>query len=214
VVSTQEGTALNTGQDFANWQDRNGLRRSDAAGIVYLRHAVSVSRLRSAETVHPRVAALAAVYEAGRFVSDDLDEVAETLGYADLCAAVPFSVVTGVSAATLRGWTTAHVNDRFVALPPHPAALRQPDRVLALACPVLPDHVELRRDGAGRWYRLADPVRTVVDTVRDDVRQGRFHAREVVNAAVDEGVSPEALLAYAARVGEHAVTKLNEYLDA
>lgn len=204
---------MENGLDFADWQDRNGLRRQDAAEVVCLKHASSVSRLRSADHIHRHVSKLAAQFEADRFVADDLDEVAETLGYADLCAEVPFSVITGVSAATLRGWTTAHVHDRFVALPPHPAKLRQPDRVIALACPVLPEHVELRKDGAGRFYRLADPLRTVVDAVRDDVRQGRFHVREIVNAAIDEGVKPADLRWLARRHGEEAVAKLEEYLD-
>lgn len=187
--------------EFNNWVKRNGLRNADAAEILFLT-PTSVSRLRNGnQAMTPRTQAMAEIYAAGGFVSDDIDVTAEVAELATTCAEVEMSVITGVTAAAMRGWTTASVHDRFIALPPHPAALKMPSNTHALACPLLPERVEVRKDIAGNWYRLADPVRTVVDAMRDDVRQVKFHVEEVVRAALDEGVKNEDILDFAKRQG-------------
>lgn len=192
-----------TKSDFVSWMERNGLRAADAAAILLLT-PTSVKRIKSgAQTLMPRTQALALAYEAPRVASDEgIDSQADLADLAETCGEVEFSVITGVTAAAMRGWTTASTHVRFVALPPRPARLRQPDGVFALTDPFPTLRVELRQDASGRTYRLADPVRTVVDAVRDAKRQVKFHVEEVVRAALYEGVSPQDLVSHAELYGE------------
>lgn len=201
-------------QDFAGWMARNGLRAADAAAVLFLT-PTSVKRIKSgAQTLMPRTQALALAFEATRKATDEgIDSQADFADLAETCDEVELSVVTGVTAAAMRGWTTASTHVRFVALPPQPARLRMPDGVFALADPHPADRVELRRDASGRAYRLADPVRTVVDAVRDSTRQVSFHVEEVVRSALEEGVSPQDLLDHAALYGDETLSAMHDRLS-
>lgn len=203
-----------TEADFAAWMDRNGLRAADAAAILFLT-PTSVKRIKSgAQTLTPRTQALALSFENQRMRFDEgIDSQADLADLAETCEEVEFSVVTGVTAAAMRGWTTASTHVRFVALPPQPARLRMPDGVFALPDPHLPLRVELRHDASGRSYRMADPVRTVVDAVRDAERQVNFHVEEVVGSALAEGISPQDLLEHAAIYGDETVAAMRTRLS-
>lgn len=197
---------------FADWMDRNGLRASDAANVLRLTRT-SVQRVKSgAQALHPLRQDLAVAFEERRTVSDDVDEMAATADLAETCAAVHMAVVTGVTAAAVRGWTSASTHDRYVVLPVRFAAMSVPDGVVTIGCPQLPNRVEIRTDVEGRPYRLADPVRTVVDMLRDDVRQGEFHAEEVIRAALSDGVSPDDIRLFAEPHGPEVEAKIDRYL--
>jgi len=204
-----------TKQEFADWMTRNGYRVKDAAERLGLT-PLSVKRMKAGtQAVTRQTAMLVEKDEAARLVTDaDVDMAATLADVADTCALVPFSVVTGVTAAVLRGWTTANVHVQFVALPPHPARFRMPgEEIVALPDPLLPERVELHRDRDGRWFRIADPVRTVVDAIRFDEEQVRFHVEEVVRSAVSAGVTVSDLLDFAAKHGPETVAKLEGYLE-
>jgi len=203
-----------TERDFAAWMERNGLRAADAAAILFLT-PTSVKRIKSgSQALLPRTQALALAFETQRMRSDEgIDSQADLADLAETCEDVELSVVTGVTAAAMRGWTTASTHVRFVALPPQPARLRMPDGVYALPDPHLPVRVELRHDASGRPYRMADPVRTVVDAVRDAERQVSFHVEEVVVSALAEGVAPQDLLDHAALYGGETVAAMRARLS-
>lgn len=199
--------------DFVAWMSRNGLTAAAAAEVLYLT-ATSVKRIRNgSQAILIRTQALAEDFEMRRTVVDpELDSQADVADVADTCRDIEFSVITGMTSAALRGWTTASTHVRFVALPPRPAKLRLPAGVFAVADRHLPRRVELHSDSSGRWFRLADPVRTVVDAVRDVDRQVAFHVEEVVRSAIDAGVKPDDLVRHAALYGSAVEADLQRWL--
>lgn len=201
-----------TATEFGEWIARNGLRVSDAEEILGLTGS-SVRRVKQGvQGVSAQVRKLCEAFETSRVVKDaDISMAADILELAALCAEVPFSVVSGTTAASMRGWTSASTHVRFVALPPHPATLSQPDPVIALATETLPERVEIHRDLSGRLFRLADPVRTVTDCIAHDVTVGQFEAEEVIRAALLDGVSVDDLKEFAQKEG--CLEKLESYLN-
>ncbi|PZQ14341.1 MAG: hypothetical protein DI565_13060 [Ancylobacter novellus] len=92
---------------------------------------------------------------------------AELLGLAKLCEADNSVVVTGLTAAALRGWTTAATHTRHVAVHPMGAGRLPKGTVALLDEDPLWRHQKLH-DSRGRLYRVADPVRTLVDLAASD----------------------------------------------
>lgn len=198
--------------DFLAWQTRNGLTKEQAAAIVEL-SPKSVQRIRTGtQGVGRWQQHLAEAFEASRRVSDDLDIMAAAMDLAVACEAAPLGVVTGVTSAALRGWSTAATHDRILAMPPHPAVLTQPGDVLAVACTLLPERVELRTDVDGRTYRLADPVRTLVDAAAGDVAQVRWHVQEAFNCAIADGVDLDDVREFADRRADGTREKVDAYI--
>lgn len=200
-------------EEFKNWIERNGLRTVDAADVLRL-SKTSVLRIKSgAQGLTRSIQALAELFEERRIVADHIDNMAASADLAEKCRDTVYGVVTGVSAAAMRGWTSASTNYWFMAMPgEHLANFEVPDTLETLACDQLPDRVEVRKDVDGNWYRLADPVRTVVDAVRDDTRQVKFHVEEIVRAAVEDGVSTKDMIAFAEKQGPEALARMNHYL--
>jgi hypothetical protein len=205
-----------TKEDFAAWIDRNGLQiRGDAERILFLK-ATSVSRIKAGtQTLTPRTQAIAEAFEASRTVEDDglISFEAAELGLADICESVPCSVVTALTAASLKGWGSSMPRVLFVARPPYYATRRTDnERIVSLSCPVLPDEVKIMRDRDGRPFRIASDERLVIDCVRHETLCGAFEVEEVVRAAVSDGVSPAALRKLAARYGDDVVAALDRHL--
>jgi hypothetical protein len=198
--------------DFLAWQTRNGLTKEQAALVIEL-SPKSVQRIRTGtQGVGRWQQHLAETFEANRRVSDDLDVMAAAMDLAVACEAAPFGIVTGITSAALRGWSTATAHDRILAMPPHPAALTQPENVIAVACTLLPEHVELRTDVDGRTYRLADPVRTLVDAAAADVVQVRWHVQEAFSCAIADGVDLGEVRAFADRRADGTRERVDAYI--
>jgi hypothetical protein len=208
--------AIKTKEDFAAWIDRNGVQiRGDCERILFLK-ATSVSRIKAGtQTLTPRTAAIAEAFEAARTVDDDglIAFEAEALGLADICESIPCSVVTALTAASLKGWGTSMPRVLFIVRPTYYATRKLAnERIIPLSCPFLPEEVKIMHDRDGRPFRIASDERIVIDCVRHEVICGKFETEEVVRAAVADGVSPAALRKLAARYGEDVVAVLDRYL--
>lgn len=143
-----------------------------------------------------------------------IDSQAAILELAETCKQIPHGVITGMTSASIRGWTTANTFVRIVALPPNLTNTALPKDIVPIPCPLLPQRVELRTDQDGGSYRLADPVRTVADAIRYDSEQVQFHVEEVVRAALDDGVRADDVLEFVT-LGEvpEFITKAEYYLS-
>ncbi|WP_315922416.1 hypothetical protein [Mesorhizobium sp. SP-1A] len=202
-----------TKEDFNGWMDRNGLTYVEACEVLNLSIDDVCHLMDGTKPVWAEDQERAERFEASRFVSDDIDMAAALAELSNTCKLCPQGVITGVSAAALRGWTTANTHVYFVALLPEYVGKPLPSNVVPVVTDNILDRVEVRKDVEGGWYRLADPVRTVVDAVRDDVSQDRFSVEELVREAIAEGVDRAELLDFAQKQGEQAVERLNFYLS-
>jgi hypothetical protein len=204
--------------DFINWMNRNGLTHDDVACVFNqhpLTNDLTASNVRDildgTAPLWEEYEASARRFEAERLVSDDVDMTAAIAELSDKCQTVPQGVITGITAGSLRGWTSANTIVYFVATKSENVAKDYPSNIIPIACDNIMDRVEVRQDSDGNWYRLADPVRMVIDAIRYDVEQDRFSVEELFREAIAEGVRRDELCEFAKRQGDVAVTKLNYY---
>lgn len=209
-----------TRADFVSWMNRNGLTHDDVA-VVFNQHPLTDDLtaddvreiLEGDKPVWEEYEASARRYEANRLVSDDVDMSAAISELSEKCKSVPQGVITGITAGSLRGWTTANTFVYFVATKPENVTKDYPSNIVPIACDNILDRVEIRQDVDGNWYRLADPVRMVVDAVRFDVEQDRFSVEELFREAIAEGVDRDELYEFARKQGAQAVEKLDYYFS-
>lgn len=204
--------------DFINWMSRNGLTHDDVAS-VFNQHPLTNDLtafdardiLDGNAPLWEEYEACARRFEAERIVADEVDITASIAELADKCNTVPQGVITGITAGSLRGWTSANTFVYFVATKPEHLTKDYPANIVPIACDDILDRVEVRQDSDGNWYRLADPVRMVIDAIHFDVEQDRFSVEELFREAIAEGVSRDELYEFANKQGETAVKKLDYY---
>lgn len=207
-----------TKSDFEVWMSRNGLDVNDVVRILNehtLTSEISYTEINSIlhgdEPIREEYTAIAKKFETSRFVSDEIDSTATFVELSDKCDVVPRGVITGLSAGVMRGWTSATTYVYYVATTPSEVGKEYPKDIIAVPCENLTERVQVRKDAEGNWYRLADPVRMVVDAAR--LEYDEFSVEELVREALAEGISRDELYQFAHKQGEKAVEKLGFYLS-
>jgi hypothetical protein len=159
--------------NFRDWMSRCGLSKKQAAAVLGVTE-IMIRRNRNGQTaVKDDVALKAMAYVDGSITTKGpdgelLDSTATLSEIAALCAEFEYSVVTGLTSAILRGWTSANIGQFRQLRQPvrRPTAtvwndLRlewMPTETLDLI-----EDVECRLDQDGRPYRIASIERTLVD---------------------------------------------------
>jgi hypothetical protein len=172
--------------DFDGFLRRTGLSYKNAAVVLGVSE-ITVQRGRTGKFgVKNDVAEKAVAWEASTRTTvgkdgDALDNVADQMELASLCAALPHAFVTGLTAAIARGWTSAVSNGfRHVC---QPVRMKMPDQVdgFDLEWTTTDDllwGIECRQDSEGNPYRIASIERILVDMIDNEGLYGE--------AAIDE----------------------------
>lgn len=185
--------------DFTRWLSAAGLSAPQAAAVLGISER-SVKRIRTEDVgVKDGIAERAQAWIQSTRVTTgtdalNLDSVAATMGFADVCAALPLAHITCLTSAIARGWTAANSNGiRQVA---QPDRMRQPEnfedyRIEWYSTVDLPWGVECRIDADGRPYRIASPERTLIEiSVHSEYAANPDEVSEVYQCAVDLSETP------------------------
>lgn len=211
--------------DFTRWLSAAGLSAPQAAAVLGISER-SVKRIRTEDVgVKDGIAQRAQEWIRSTRVTTgtdalNLDSVAATMGFADVCAALPLAHITGMTSAIARGWTSA--NSDGVYQVSQLERMTQPKtvdvyRLEWLPTTDLPWGVECRIDADGRPYRIASAERTVIELAAHV--QYSFTIDEVAEAtqgAVDLSETPPDMqdVYRRARLRDPSIaTRIWEYLS-
>jgi hypothetical protein len=162
-----------TEEEFGDWMSRCGLSTKQASAILGVSESTVIRNRNGQTAVKDDVARRAMAYLEDSLTTvgsdaDLLDAMAEQADIADLAAEFEHAVVTGMTSAVLRGWTSANIG--FYRQLRQPERRPVPGEWNGLRLEWLPTDpidliadVECRTDQNGRHYRIASIERTLVD---------------------------------------------------
>lgn len=200
---------IETGEDLHSWMERCGLRQVDAADVLGVTKT-HLQKLLKSPKVSSTLSKLAAAHEKSITPMPDETNIVDSnvaLGdYHEVTDLNHLTVLTAGIAAVARGMTTMSGLNVDVAMPQRPAVIASGEArglkwhqpIWIMACPLYPERIESRIDTEGNRYRIADPVRIVVDCYR--MKTDIFHLEEIVRDALDTyGCTREEILDFAER---------------